>query len=177
MIDRRQGLHRLLADDDHAADRPSTEKVIDPDNKRATDPNVLIAANYPVLARDALAGKLGIDLDDKPQLAQAARASCPTACARQLRDMVIADPVVIGTTRDVDVLAAANIDSAFKGQIDLDVAEAKRKVSDQQVDWMNKLAADGTLAEHFNTGPLHLRRIEPPGNRRAWASPSSARST
>ena len=36
------------------------EKVIDPGNKRATDPSVLVAANYPVLARDALAGKLGI---------------------------------------------------------------------------------------------------------------------
>ena len=31
---------------------------------------MLIAANYPVLARDALAAKLGIGLDDKPQLAK-----------------------------------------------------------------------------------------------------------
>ena len=37
----------------------------------------------------------------------------------QLRDIVMADPSIIGKTREVDVLAAANIDSAFKGQIDL----------------------------------------------------------
>ena len=126
-------------------------KIIDPDNKRATDPNVLIAANYPVLARDALAGKLGIDLKDKPQLAKL-KGFLSDGVRTQLRDMVVADPAVIGTTRDVDVLVTANIDSAFKGQIDLDVSEAKRKVSDQQVGWMNKLASDRTLAQHFNTG-------------------------
>ena len=41
------------------------EKVIDPGNKRATDPDVLVKANYPVLARDALIAKLGINPDDK----------------------------------------------------------------------------------------------------------------
>ena len=47
------------------------EKVIDPGNKRATDPSVLIAANYPVLARDALAAKLGIDLKRQAAARQA----------------------------------------------------------------------------------------------------------
>ena len=36
--------------------------VIDPQGKRDSDPNVLAAANYPLLARDALAAKLGIDV-------------------------------------------------------------------------------------------------------------------
>ena len=127
------------------------EKVIDPSNKRASDPNVLIAANYPVLARNALATKLGISLDDKPGLAKL-KGFLSEGVRTQLRDIVIADPGVIGKTVDVDMLVSANIDSAFKGQIDLEVAEANRKVSDQQVEWMNKLAAEGTLAEHFNTG-------------------------
>jgi phosphate transport system permease protein len=127
------------------------EKVIDPGNKRASDPNVLIAANYPVLARDALATKLGISLDDKPQLGKL-KSFLSDGVRTQLRDMVIADPTVIGTTRDLDILVTANIDSAFKGQIDLGVPESKRKVSDQQVKWMNQLASDGTLAQHFNTG-------------------------
>ena len=63
------------------------EKVIDPGNKRATDPNVLIAANYPVLARDALAAKLGIDLDDKPQLAKL-KGFLSDGVRTQLRDIV-----------------------------------------------------------------------------------------
>ena len=96
-------------------------KIIDPDNKRATDPNVLI---------DGQLSEAGTQCAGRPSSAsspttsrdrEARRASCRKACARQLRDIVVADPSVIGTTQSVWVLAAANIDSAFKGQIDLTV--------------------------------------------------------
>ena len=127
------------------------EKVIDPNNKRATDPNVLITANYPKLAETALIAKLGIDPDDKP-LVRKLKGFLSEGSRVQLRNIVTADPSVIGTTRDVDILAAANLDSAFKGQIDLSVDEARRKVSDQQVAWMNQLKADGSMAERWNSG-------------------------
>ncbi|MER9400403.1 phosphate ABC transporter permease PstA [Mesorhizobium sp. M0615] len=127
------------------------EKVIDPSNKRATDPNVLIKANYPKLAENALVAKLGIDPANKPMMLKL-KGFLSEGARVQLRDILSADPSVIGTTRDVDILAAANLDSAFKGQIDLGVDEARRKVSNQQIDWMNKLKADGVMAEHFNTG-------------------------
>ena len=127
------------------------EKVIDPGNKRATDPNVLIAANYPALAQQAMIAKLGIDPADKATVAKL-KGFLSDGARAQLRAIVQADPSVIGTTRDVEILAAANMDSAFKGQIDLSVAESRRKVSDQQVEWMNKLKAEGAMAEHFNTG-------------------------
>lgn len=127
------------------------EKVIDPSNKRATDPNVLIKANYPKLAENALVAKLGIDPANKPMMLKL-KGFLSEGARVQLRDIVSADPSVIGTTRDVDILAAANLDSAFKGQIDLGVDEARRKVSNQQIDWMNKLKGDGVMAEHFNTG-------------------------
>jgi len=127
------------------------EKLIDPSNKRATDPNVLIKANYPKLAENALVAKLGINPNDKPAIKQL-KGFLSEGARVQLRDIVAADPSVIGTTRNVNILAAANLDSAFKGQIDLSVEEARRKVSDQQIAWMNKLKADGVMAEHFNTG-------------------------
>lgn len=127
------------------------EKVIDPSNKRATDPTVLIKANYPKLAEQALIAKLGINPDDKPSILKL-KGFLSEGARVQLRNIVAADPSVIGTTRDVNILAAANLDSAFKGQIDLGVEEARRKVSDQQIVWMNKLKADGAMAEHFNTG-------------------------
>jgi phosphate transport system permease protein len=127
------------------------EKVIDPSNKRATDPDVLIKANYPKLADRALMDKLGIDPSNKP-MALKLKGFLSEGARVQLRDIVVADPSVIGTTRNVDILAAANLDSAFKGQIDLGVEEARRKVSDQQIAWMDKLKADGVMAKHFNTG-------------------------
>ncbi|MEL6745783.1 MAG: DUF3333 domain-containing protein, partial [Pseudomonadota bacterium] len=44
------------------------EKVIDPSGKRATDPNVLLTANYSRLARNALAEKLGLENPNRPML-------------------------------------------------------------------------------------------------------------
>ncbi|HWK63988.1 MAG TPA: phosphate ABC transporter permease PstA [Rhizobiaceae bacterium] len=128
-----------------------SEKIIDPQGKRDSDPSVLVKANYPNLARDALAAKLGIDPDDKAAIAKL-KGFLSDGVRTQLRDMVTADPSIIGTTRNVWVLAGANIDSAFKGQIDLEVAETNRKVSDQQIAWMNQLKAEGSMAERFNTG-------------------------
>ncbi|MCX7303821.1 MAG: phosphate ABC transporter permease PstA [Hyphomicrobiales bacterium] len=126
-------------------------QVIDPQDKRATDPNVLVAANYPKLVESALIAKLGISPDDKPMIGKL-KGFLSDGVRAQLRKIVIDDPAVIGTTRDVAVLASANLDSAFKGQIDLAVGQERRKVSDQQVAWMNQLKADGSMAEHFNTG-------------------------
>jgi len=128
--------------------------IIDPDNKRANDPNVLRTANYPTLARDALAEKLGIDVNDNANRADLRLVSgmISQGVRTQLRDMVVADPSVIGTTQNVWVLAAADVDSAHKGQIDLSVPEARRKVKDRQVEWMNQLSADGVMVERFNRG-------------------------
>lgn len=126
-------------------------KIIDPENKRATDPNVLITANYPKLAETALIAKLGIDPNDKAAVRKL-KGFLSDGSRVQLRSIVMADPSVIGTTQSVDILAAANLDSAYKGQIDLTVPESRRKVSDQQVEWMNKLKAEGAMSEHFNTG-------------------------
>ncbi|PTM97582.1 phosphate ABC transporter permease PstA [Mycoplana dimorpha] len=128
-----------------------SEKVIDPGNKRATDPNVLVTANYPLLMRNALAEKLGVSATDRPALKQIS-AMVSDSARVTLRDMVAADPSIIGKTVPVTVLASANVDSAFKGQIDLSVAETNRKVSDQQIGWMNQLAEQGVLAKGFNTG-------------------------
>ncbi|CAN7575581.1 phosphate ABC transporter permease PstA [Rhizobium sp. LjRoot254] len=126
-----------------------SEKVIDPTNKRATDPKVLITANYPNLARDAVAKVVGIDPKDRPSIAKL-KGFISDGVRAQLRDMVLANPDIIGKTVPVTFLASANIDSAYKGQIDLTSAEANRKVSDAQVGIMNKLSEAGVLREHFN---------------------------
>ena len=127
------------------------QKVIDPSGKAATDPNVYITANYPVLADRALATKLGIDPQDKATIRKL-KGFLSDSVRVRLREIVVANPAVIGTTQDVSLLASANVDSVFKGQVDLSVEESRRKVSDQQVAWMNQLAQDGSLAEHFNKG-------------------------
>ncbi|AVA20235.1 phosphate ABC transporter permease PstA [Rhizobium sp. LEGMi198b] len=128
-----------------------TEKVIDPIGKGASDPKVLISANYTALVRDAVVKALGIDPSNRALVRQAMEMVSDGARIA-LRDKVVADPSVIGKTVKVTFLASANIDSAYKGQIDLTADEKDRKVSDQQLAWMRQLAAAGALHEAFNTG-------------------------
>ncbi|MGB3500705.1 MAG: phosphate ABC transporter permease PstA [Mesorhizobium sp.] len=125
--------------------------VIDPQNKSGTDPAVLVRANYDRLIQQAMIGKLGINPDDKPTVALL-RGFVSDAARIQLRDRLVADPALMGKTVDVTMLASANIDSAHKGQVDLSVPEARRKVKDQQIVWMDQLTSDGTMVEKFNTG-------------------------
>ncbi|WP_295808354.1 phosphate ABC transporter permease PstA [uncultured Nitratireductor sp.] len=127
------------------------ESVIDPDNERATDPNTLLTANYPKLAADALVARLGIDPENR-RLVREAGGLISNGVRTQLRDMVVADPSIIGTTRNVWVLASGDVDSAIKGQVNLEVDESRRKVSDQQLEWIRTMEADGVLEQRFNTG-------------------------
>jgi phosphate transport system permease protein len=127
------------------------EKVIDPKNERAANPAKLMSANYPLLVRDALVTALGIDPKNRP-LVKKATGMVSASARTQLRDIVVANPSVIGTTVNVSLLAEGNIDSANKGQIDLKVEESKRKVSDQQIAWMKTLTDSGALTKNFNTG-------------------------
>ncbi|MFB2549766.1 phosphate ABC transporter permease PstA [Ensifer soli] len=128
-----------------------SEQIIDKDNERATNPAKLVSANYPVVARNALAKVLGVEMSDRAGL-RAVNGMISDSVRVQLRKMVVADPSLIGRTVPVTMLAHGDLDSAFKGQIDLSVAETSRKVSDRQVGWMNQLAEAGALAKHFNTG-------------------------
>jgi phosphate transport system permease protein len=128
-----------------------SELIIDPKNERAANPAKLMTANYPVIARDAVAKVLGVAPTDRAGL-RAVNVMISDSVRTQLRDIVVADPAVIGTTRTVTLLASGDVDSAFKGQVDLTVDEANRRISNQQLGWMNQLAEGGQLGKHFNTG-------------------------
>jgi phosphate transport system permease protein len=128
-------------------------QIIDKDNERTTNPRVLVSANYPVVARNAVAKALGVDLNDRAAMREI-QGFVSDGSRGILRGIVMADPNVIGTTRPVTFLAAADIDSANKGQIDLRVDEKNRKVSNRQVEWLNTLKQQGAISTPFNWGLL-----------------------
>ncbi len=128
-----------------------SQQIIDPDNERTQNPTKLMTANYPVVARNSLAKVLGVSLEDRTAL-RAVNALISDSVRTQLRDIVTSDPNVIGTTRTVSLLASGDVDSAFKGQVDMTGEEQNRRISDQQVDWMNQLVEKGALEKKFNTG-------------------------
>ncbi len=75
-----------------------SESVIDKNNERATDPQKLRTANYPVVARNALAKVLGVDASDRAAM-KAVGGMLSDSVRTQLRDIVVNNPSVIGTTQ------------------------------------------------------------------------------
>ncbi|RIK87858.1 MAG: phosphate ABC transporter permease PtsA [Hyphomicrobiales bacterium] len=94
---------------------------------------------------------------------QAVRAAAPgtTADARQalsivetnarfqLRDMVVADPGLIGRTVRVDMLASANADNWLKGNIDRSLPDAQQQLSAPARALADQLHADGRIRFAF----------------------------
>ena len=68
-----------------------------------------------------------------------------------LRDLVIDDLDIIGTTRKVWLPASDDVDMLRKGYIPRDVAESERKVSDKELVWIDALEDADELRTGFNT--------------------------
>jgi phosphate transport system permease protein len=123
--------------------------VIDPSGTH--DQNALQAADYTLLARRALATALGVDPANKPQMKEVAGLLSKDVDV-EIRKVVQADPLLIGKTVPIWVLASGRVDSLLKGQLDRKLPPETRKLSDQQVEWIDKATAAGVLEKKFNTG-------------------------
>lgn len=99
----------------------------------------------------ALVKSLGIDPDDE-MLAAKATKLISTGSHITLRDMVAADPSMIGTTQEIWFLADGVVDSFLKGSISADTPEARRPIKDDQIAMVEELRASGQLEKKFNTG-------------------------
>ncbi len=120
------------------------KEEIDPDGKGA---EAIAGANFQALIEDALIRKLGIqDRDDERLAAKMISAGSDTV----LRNMVLADPSLVGKSARVTVPASSDIDMAYKGRIRRSVPEADRQVKDKQFQWIDALAKDGAIRQGFN---------------------------
>jgi phosphate transport system permease protein len=70
----------------------------------------------------------------------------------RLREMVLDDPAIIGTTRDVWLSADDDIDMLVKGHIDRNLAEDDRRVKDSVIAWIDQLDQQGAVDLAFNAG-------------------------
>jgi phosphate transport system permease protein len=121
--------------------------TIDPDGTR--DPAVLSGANYRKLARAGLAERFP-DVSGRKSKRDLARL-ISSGADLELRDRVVADSTIIGTTQRIWIKSSADIDSLNKGQIPRDVVQADRRVKDNQISWFDALAKDGRVRRSFNT--------------------------
>ncbi|WP_445680403.1 phosphate ABC transporter permease PstA [Radicibacter daui] len=70
---------------------------------------------------------------------------------RFLRNMVVSDPALIGTTVRLRTPAGDDIDQMRKGRIDRSLPQAERKITDRQLALYDQLVADGDIGLGFNS--------------------------
>ncbi len=122
--------------------------IIDPDGTKNVD--TLMGADYQQIVKKSLTDKLQIKIEDKPARKRAMDLLSHSADT-ELRDLVMANPAIIGKTQDVSLTASDNVDAVLKGTIDRTVPEADRQISDQQLAWIDQFSKDGHVTKDFNT--------------------------
>jgi phosphate transport system permease protein len=69
----------------------------------------------------------------------------------KLRDMLAEDPSLMESRQIVFVPASSNVDMLIKGNIDRNTDESRRRLSDQQIAWVDILLESGRLEKRFNS--------------------------
>lgn len=119
---------------------------IDPQGTR--DPTALGRANYGALINQALA-ELFPEAGGR-QDRRTLRGFVSGGAASQLREMVLADPSLIGRTESVWVLADDGVDQFVKGFVDREASEADRRLDDKAIGWLDRLEAQDRLQTRWN---------------------------
>jgi len=65
--------------------------------------------------------------------------------------LVAKNPELVGTIQTLWVPASANVDMLIKGNIDADLEEALRPLSDKQIAWITEMRDGGHVDSRFNT--------------------------
>ena len=68
----------------------------------------------------------------------------------ELRRMTLEDPLLVGVKTELWVPANDDYDMLRKGNVDRTRPEADRRLSDKQIAWFDRLAADGRVESRFN---------------------------
>lgn len=106
------------------------------------------AADYDALVTEALLQRFPqvTERTDRRQLARL----ISIGAAYELRDRLVADPLLIGSRQAVAFPVAADVDMLIKRNTDRSVDEAQRPLSDLQIAWIDELIATGDIDSRFN---------------------------
>ena len=133
------------------------EQIIDPSGNRDYG-ELQQGLRYKKIIEPALYKTLGIDLTDKTARKQRTEAKKLVSGGAniELRDMVVANPDLIGSRINLWVLADGDVDSFVKGQISRDTPESARQISDQQIAWIDEMMDRKVMEKKFNTGLFYF---------------------
>jgi len=114
-----------------------------------SDENALFSANYSKIVKSSL-NEMFPGVKGRKQK-RALKNIVSNSAQYEIRDMVIADPDLLGTKQTLWFLAKDDIDVFMKGKIDRNLPEDDRRIKDYQFEWIDKLIAEDRLEKRFNT--------------------------
>lgn len=121
-------------------------ELLDPQGKG--DPELLGRGDYGRVVKQALRARSPQVTGRRDRRALSALVS--NGAAFELRERVLADPGLVGTTLPVLIPLSDDADLYFKGGVDVSVREADRRLSDAQIVWLGALEAEGRVERRFS---------------------------
>ena len=116
------------------------------------DPTYPQGTNFELLAAEQALARLGVVDDAAGTQATAMRGLFSSELKFVAAELIQAQPELMGQTVQIDAPLADDADLYFKGEISLDTPAAQRRLSNQQIAWLDQMRADGRIESHFNTG-------------------------
>jgi phosphate transport system permease protein len=123
------------------------ESIIDPEGTRSVE--TLSTANYAALIKKALRKEFP-DVSGRRNLRKLYSLVSNGASLR-LREQVLAQPSIIGTTKAIWVFADDDVDTFMKGRMDRNLPQTARRLKDDQIGWLDRLVAKERIKQRFNT--------------------------
>ena len=123
-----------------------SETAFDP--SAVSGEEILERANYLGLVRNTL-GSMFPDVTSRSELRELF-ALISAGGAFELRDRVLADPSLVGTTLTLWLPADDDVDMLIKGHFQRDAPAIERRITDLQLEWIELLEAAGRIDLKFN---------------------------
>ena len=112
---------------------------------RQSDPSAIASADYETLLKKHVREKAGATSRNDRRLASTL---VSVGAHWQIRDAVLANPDLIGDNLNISVLMDDDVDQWFKHDRDVGLPGRMKK---EQIEWLEKWIADGSLHTRFNT--------------------------
>ena len=108
--------------------------------------------NFELLVAEQQLVRMGIADDAQGTKAAAMRSLFSSELKFAAAARIQANPNLIGQTVPIAAPVADDADLFFKHEISRDTPADQRRLSDEQIDWLDRMKASGQVAAHFNTG-------------------------
>lgn len=110
-----------------------------------------VGTNFEQLAAEQQLARFGETDDEAGSRSAALRSLFSSELRFKAAALVTAQPGLIGETVPIAVPLDDQADMYFKGKISRDTPEDQRRMTDRQMDWLDRMQASGAVRGHFNT--------------------------